>query len=149
MSQPRSIPPQCLELITRYEGFSAVPYKDPLGILTCGYGHVILPDEHFDTLTEEQGRELLMRDAQLRASWIPVHIHVSLNDNRFSAVLSLVFNMGTAPLVGHLGTYLNESRFQDAADEFPRWVYAGHRKLPGLVARREAERELFLGSVSV
>jgi lysozyme len=103
-----------------------------------------MPGEQFTEITEERGRELLMRDLQFRAGWIPTHIHVPLNDNRFSAVLSLVFNMGTAPLVGHLGTYLNENRFQDAADEFPRWVYADHRKLPGLVRRREAERELFL-----
>ena len=29
------------------EGFSSKPYKDQLGYLTIGYGHLILPNEKF------------------------------------------------------------------------------------------------------
>lgn len=35
----------------------------------------------------------------------------------------------------------------EAANEFGRWVYAGGKVLPGLVKRREAERQLFLQNV--
>ncbi|WP_416152991.1 glycoside hydrolase family protein, partial [Serratia surfactantfaciens] len=33
---------------------------------------------------------------------------------------------------------------QGAADQFGRWVNAGGKRLDGLVARRAAEREMFL-----
>ena len=32
--------------IKKHEGFSLSPYKDQLGFLTIGYGHLILPDEN-------------------------------------------------------------------------------------------------------
>ena len=40
---------------------------------------------------------------------------------------------------------LNAADVQGAANEFLRWVYAGGRKLRGLVIRREAERKMFIG----
>jgi lysozyme len=39
---------------------------------------------------------------------------------------------------------LNRNERLAAANELPKWVRAGGRKLRGLVLRREAERELFL-----
>jgi lysozyme len=39
---------------------------------------------------------------------------------------------------------LNIGNYTAAANEFPRWVNAGGQRLPGLVRRRAAERELFL-----
>ena len=38
---------------------------------------------------------------------------------------------------------LNQGNYTAAADQFSRWVYGGGRKLPGLVSRRAAERQLF------
>ncbi|MGV8726505.1 glycoside hydrolase family protein [Pseudomonas aeruginosa] len=37
---------------------------------------------------------------------------------------------------------------QGAADQFPRWVNAGGKRLEGLVKRRAAERALFLEPLS-
>jgi len=34
-----------IKRIKKNEGFSLTPYKDQLGFLTIGYGHLILPDE--------------------------------------------------------------------------------------------------------
>jgi murein L,D-transpeptidase YcbB/YkuD len=39
---------------------------------------------------------------------------------------------------------LNEGKFQEAADQFPRWDKAGGQSLLGLSRRRRAERALFL-----
>lgn len=40
--------------------------------------------------------------------------------------------------------YARIGEIKAACNQFPRWVYAGKQKLPGLVKRREAERELCL-----
>ena len=34
-----------IKRIKKNEGFSSTPYKDQLGFLTIGYGHLILPNE--------------------------------------------------------------------------------------------------------
>lgn len=140
----RAVPPQAIALIKQFEGFSPIPYADPVGIQTVGFGHRIQPGETFTQLTPDQGNDLLLKDAQLHGSYVTNHITVPLNDNQFSALTSLVFNLGTAPLVGTLGTLLNSYLYEQAAKQFDRWIYAGGHKLDGLVKRREAEQALFL-----
>ncbi|MGB0206320.1 MAG: glycoside hydrolase family protein [Neptuniibacter sp.] len=39
---------------------------------------------------------------------------------------------------------LNRQEYVSAAEEFRRWVWAGGRKLKGLIKRREAEKALFI-----
>jgi lysozyme len=39
---------------------------------------------------------------------------------------------------------LNRGEYDEAAEEFLRWVWAGGRRLKGLIRRRIAEREMFL-----
>ena len=58
---------------------------------------------------------------------------LDLAAKRFQAALESLENAGVA-----VGENL------DAADEFRKWVYAGGRKLPGLIIRRMAERGRFL-----
>ena len=36
-----------IKRIKKNEGFSSAPYKDQLGFLTIGYGHLILPNEKY------------------------------------------------------------------------------------------------------
>ena len=43
---------------------------------------------------------------------------------------------------------LNAGNFQAAADQFPRWDRAGGKEVVGLLARRNAERALFLTPVT-
>jgi len=38
---------KCVELVKKYEGFSATPYLCPAGVPTVGYGHVILKEDNF------------------------------------------------------------------------------------------------------
>ena len=35
-------------------------------------------------------------------------------------------------------------RYEDGTAEFPKWCWAGGRRLPGLLRRRDAERALWL-----
>ena len=135
-------------LIQRFEGFRAEPYLDPAGVRSIGYGHVILPGEHFTALTEAQATTLMLRDIETKKGWIAYYIHRLLNDNQYSALVSLVFNLGVTPLTKTLGRKLNDGDMTGAAQEFTRWVYAGDEILPGLVERRAAEKALFLKPVT-
>ena len=48
-----------IKRIKKNEGFSSTPYKDQLGFLTIGYGHLILSEEKYLTetkLTKHLGR---------------------------------------------------------------------------------------------
>jgi lysozyme len=141
-----------IDLIRNFEGFSPIPYRDPAGILTIGHGHVILPGESFTSITELQATDLMLADIEKKKGWIAYYIHRLLNDNQYSALISLIFNTGVGPLSGTLGKMLNAGDYQGAADQFPRWVYGrvnGQEEiLPGLVKRRSAERALFLKPVA-
>jgi len=72
-------------------------------------------------------------------------VAVPLTRNQFSALVSFTYQLG-APTLGQsaLLNYLNAGRYRAAAKEFERWVYIGSRRFPKLVARRVAERKLFL-----
>ena len=57
---------EAIELIKRYEGLRLVPYKDPVGIVTIGYGH---SGWKGGSITLQKAEELLMEDiAKAQAS---------------------------------------------------------------------------------
>lgn len=96
-------------------------------------------------ITEEEGIELLMLDIAKFERAVERLITAPLNQNQFDALVSFSFNLGSGSLQNStLRRRVNRSEYERAADEFPRWVFAGGRKLKGLVRRRYAERELFL-----
>lgn len=72
-------------------------------------------------------------------------VKVPLTANQFSALVSFTFNVGEATLQqSDLLKYLNAGRYRAAAKEFKFWVYIGSTRFSKLVARRGAERGLFL-----
>jgi lysozyme len=69
-------------------------------------------------------------------------VHVPLSDNRHAALVSFTYNVGgTAFCQSTLVRKLN-SGDPKACDELLRWTKAKGIELPGLVKRREAERQL-------
>ena len=72
-------------------------------------------------------------------------VQVSLTPNQFSALVSFTYQMGATTFgQSALLNYLNAGRYRAAAKEFKRWAYIGSQRFPKLVARRVAERKLFL-----
>lgn len=60
------------------------------------------------------------------------------------ALVSFTFNLGSGALQrSTLRRKLNRQEYRLAAKEFSRWVWAGGKKLKGLIRRRQAEAELF------
>ena len=134
-----------IDLIKHFEGFSPTVYRCPSGVATLGYGstHGITMDS--PPITEEEGLELLMLDIAKFERGVNRLIDVPLNQNQFDALTSFAFNLGNGSLqASTLRKKVNREDYEGAVDEFPRWVFAGGRRLNGLVKRRYAERALFL-----
>jgi len=135
------------ELIKSFEGCKLDSYRCSGGVATVGYGHTG-PDVRIPmTITQERAEELL--DNDLRRFEVGVEALVgnaATNDNQFSALVSLAFNIGLGALA--TSTVLRRHKAGNpvgAANAFLMWNKAGGRVLPGLMRRREAERRLYLG----
>jgi GH24 family phage-related lysozyme (muramidase) len=147
-----------VELIKAYESLRTVAYIDPVGIWTIGYGHTAMSGVPHPfkglRITAEQADDILVADlAKFEAGVVKVLKRVP-NENQFSAMVSLAFNIGLTAFAG--STVLrrfNEGNFILAADAFLMWRYGtvGGRKvvLRGLERRRHSERELFLRTTSI
>ena len=140
-----------LDLIKLYEGYSSSPYLCPANHWTIGYGAIWgmddkrVTEDHPD-INEDQADYLLRRDVKKSEMAVLRHIRVPLEDGQFNALCSFVFNLGSGALQSStLRRKINRGDYIGAADEFPRWVYAGGRRLKGLVRRREHERSMFMG----
>ena len=90
--------------------------------------------------------QLLRRDVRKSEVAVLRQIKVTLEDGQFDALCSFVFNLGSGSLQSStLKRKINRGDYIGASDEFPRWVYAGGRKLKGLIKRRNHERLMFIG----
>lgn len=134
-----------IELIKEFEGLYLKTYKDIVGVNTIGYGHTGRLAMPYKTLTKEQCEKLLMEDLCDFEEGVYGLVDVPINENQFSALVSFAFNLGLGSLQkSTLLKLLNEERYHEAALQFPRWCKAGGKAVPGLLRRREAEKDLFL-----
>jgi len=133
-----------LDLIKEFEGFRPLPYLCPAGVWTIGYGHTRGVKSTTARVTKQEAERLLREDVADTAKYISAKVAVPLTENQFSALVSLVFNVGTGPIDKTLGRKLNQGDYAGAASEFGRWCHIGTAKVYGLVRRREAETALFL-----
>ena len=142
---PRATGTAGVALIRAFEGFSPAPYICPAGVLTVGYGHVVAGGERFDApLSPDEGEALLRADLPRYERAVCRLIEVPLSDPCFDSLTSFTFNLGEGALAAStLRRLVNAGRLEEAAPQFDRWVFAGARKLPGLVRRRAAERALW------
>jgi lysozyme len=138
-----------LALVKEFEGLFKTAYHDMVGVLTIGWGHTG-PDVHVGmTITEAQAETLLQDDLQKAgADVIAALSGVTLNDNQYAALTSLVFNVGGGALHGtNLAAMLKSGNMKAAADGILKFDHAGGQQVKGLTRRREAERKLFLTPV--
>lgn len=140
---------QGINLIKEFEGLRLKAYLDPVGIPTIGYGTIQYPRgdkvKMGDEITTEQANSYLIHHIETDVTpHLDRLVTTTLNQNQYNALVSFIYNLG----VGNFGKStllkrLNESKFQDAAQELLRWVYAKGKVLNGLVRRRQAEKALF------
>lgn len=148
---------RALDLIKEMEGFRSDPYLCPAGIPTIGYGTTVYSSGHKVTLQDPPISELLaIKELRKFVGKIADDIeywenknNIELRQGEFEALLSFIYNVGWATFKkSTLCKKILAGDMAGAAEEFPRWVYAGKKKLPGLVRRREKERALFLSGMS-
>jgi lysozyme len=137
-----------LELISSFEGLHLRAYLDPVGIPTIGWGHTGKGVHLGQTITKPQAVEFLRKDTSGAASEVNAFAKKPLTQPQFDALVSLVFNAGSAPLNGTLGRLLNQGDFAGAAAQFRRWVKGRQKNgqlvtFAGLVRRRAAEEAMF------
>ncbi len=128
-----------VQFIKQNEGF-APDAKGDYGHEVIGYGHDLLPGESFPNgITEAEADALLGKDvAKVDAAMNAQHLALDLNQNQWDAVADFTFECGTGALVELLAHGVDQIPAQ-----LPRWVHAGGKVLPGMVARRAAEVALF------
>lgn len=132
--------------IASYEGYRGEAYIPvPGDVPTIGFGSTE-GVKMGDTITVPHALERLRRDVSVAESAIARCVRVPLSQGELDAYTSLAFNIGTDAFCrSTLVIKLNAQDYSGACEEIKRWVYAGGRKVPGLVARREKEYAMCTG----
>lgn len=135
--------PDGLKLTESFEGCRLQAYLDSVGVPTIGYGHT-----HGVTMgmtcTQEQADAWLQEDVQGAVQAVNNLVIVPLTQQQFDALVDFTFNLGAGALQqSTLLRLLNSGNYQGAAGEFEKWDKAGGKVLPGLLRRRQAERDIF------
>jgi lysozyme len=134
------------KIVKDAEGLKLKAYKCPAGVWTIGYGHTgnVKPDAK---ITEHQADAILSVDLDHAEKCVD-KLCPDVNQNEFDALVSLAFNIGTGSFARSQVLWFVKSGAKDkAADAFLQWTHGGGKELPGLVKRRNAERQLFLTPV--
>jgi len=130
-------------LIKSFEQLRLNSYLCPAGVWTIGYGHTDGVNQGM-LITEKTADAFLKQDIR-NAEHSINQMDAELTQEQFDALVSFVFNIGVRAF--NVSTLrkkiLKNPNDPSIADEFRRWVYAGDKKLPGLIKRREKEIELY------
>lgn len=138
-----------LALIKEHEGYRDTAYRCPAGEWTIGFGHTSGVKEGQRCTPMDAGRWLkediaaAEREVSFQTQGVP------LRQCQYDALVSFVFNLGSSNF--RKSTLLKKVRANPDSpsirDEFGKWIYGGGRVLPGLVARREAEADLYFSDL--
>lgn len=156
-----AVPAAAVAIAKRSESFArvvvlkpvpmAAPYLCPARVWTQGYGSTrrdgrpVRPDD--PPISEPEALGLLLEELHLNVDAC-LRLCPVLRDEpegRLAALADFVYNLGAGRLqASTLRLRVNQRDWREAALELRRWVWGGGRKLPGLIARREAESTLLV-----
>lgn len=137
-------------IIKKYEGLRLKAYLDTGNVPTIGYGNTQYKDGRKvrigDVITKEQAESEFSHDLDSFFKEVQSRLKVKVTDGQLAALVSFAYNVGIGQLTSStLWKKLHaKSSPSDIANEFRKWVFDDGKKLAGLVARRESERNLFL-----
>ena len=152
---PSTVPPQCLNIIAEFEGFSPVPYLCPAGIPTIGYGNTFYEDGRSvsmsdGAITEPQGKRMLesiVKEDFWGVLEQTIPYWSDMNDNQRSALTSFAFNLGAhffgASGFSTISRCLTDRAWGEVPSAFMLYVNPGSSFEAGLRRRREAEGQLW------
>lgn len=128
-----------LNLIKDFEKRKLTAYQDSGGVWTIGFGHT--PANKGDAISYVEADELLKKDLE-KFEKVCDYIQVELNDNQFSALVCLAFNIGLNAVKNSTALRLI-NRHEDPVEAWMRWNKVNGVVVPGLTRRRGAEIELW------
>ena len=133
--------------IQPWEGTVPKAYFDVVGVLTICTGHTGPDVYKGQEVTKARCEALLVSDLGKTYTAIAGCATRAVTVNQAVALLSLGFNIGgTAICKSTLVRLINAGAPPSVwCEQFDRWVYAGGRKIKGLVRRRKAEKRVCLG----
>lgn len=134
-----------LVLIRRFEGLRLEPYLCPAGVWTVGYGATrkgVIPGKAW---TRQQAEDRLIEDALLAyEATLKLCPVLAEHPARACAIADFTYNLGVGALrASTLRRTINAEDFSAVPSQLARWVYAGGKRLNGLVLRRIAETTLW------
>lgn len=133
-----------IDLVKASEGVRLKAYRDPVGVLTIGYGHTGTDVYEGQTISEGEAAQLLMDDVKFAEVGVKAYVNVPISQNQYDALVDFTFNLGVGALRSStLLKKLNAGDYVGAGKEFFRWDKAGGKVLPGLTKRRAAEAALW------
>lgn len=126
-----------------YEGLSTKAYLDPVGIPTICYGET--ENVYLGQVKSKPECDQMLR---IKLGYIAMRVYVLVDTpmtaERLAGLTSFTYNVGLSKFrSSSLLRRINASD-PNACDELLRWTYARGKQLPGLVKRRNAERNLCL-----
>lgn len=137
-----------MNLIKKHEGLELTAYFDPVGVPTIGWGHTatVTKEDVLNkrTITVEEAQALFDLDIKA-ASYAATAVTGMTSGPVHQGVTSFVFNLGPGALHGKstkIGYWLINKNYNKAYLGMQRYIYAGGRKLKGLVTRRAEEGKL-------
>lgn len=144
-----------LELIKEFEGLRLEAYRDPVSIVTIGYGYTngagYGPGVQMgDTWTAQQAEDMLREGVMRFANNIQRHFTIKPNPDQFGGFVSLAYNIGWQSFIKSTALKRwNAGDVKGSAEAVTWWNKAGGKVLRGLVRRREAEAALILAEPPV
>jgi lysozyme len=134
-----------IELIKKFEGFSAKPYLCPAKVVTIGYGNTTRADgskfKLGDVITQARAEELLLNLLPKYEKTVNTNIKIELNQNQFDALVSFCWNCGSSKTLFSL---INQKSEQVYDWWISNYIKGNGKILNGLVKRRKIEADLFI-----
>ncbi len=139
-----NIGPKGIALIQSYEKCRLVAYlPTPNDVPTIGWGKT-RGVAMGDTCTQAQADQWFLEDVAWVEECVNKAVTAVLNQQEYDSACSLCFNIGCGAFgKSTFVKKLNAADYDGASLEFLRWTKQNGKELAGLVARRQAERELF------
>jgi lysozyme len=133
------------------EGLVLQPYSDPIGLKTICAGHLVQKGEKVkSSYTEEECMEIYASDWKKHLKQIDGAVRVPYaSEWQRQALNDFTFNLGINSVKGStLLRLVNQGKHKEACEQLTRWVYAGGKKLKGLVIRRDKTMPYCLGELT-
>lgn len=138
------------DLTAPSEGVVQEVYLDPVGLPTVCVGRMDRSLKLGQKFTLEECMQMFAEDWKKHQRQLDSVVKVPYaSDWQREALTDFTFNLGIGNVRSStLIKLLNQGRHKEACQELSKWVYAGGKKLKGLVTRRKNTLPYCLGEIS-